>query len=114
MEKDKFRSVIMVGLLACSILLVPALFVGCPGPKSQPTWQSQLQAAQMRCPHPTKTAYYHHTYTIPPHHVGMATVTWCAPSTTTGTPSPQPCPTDTMMCACDSVKCAVCGAKLWP
>ena len=115
MEKDKLRSVITVGALACSVLILSALFIGCEKPG---TPQQLLGGAQLKCPHSTQAAYYHHTYTIPPHRTGYATVPWYVTpppmGDTTGLPAAQPCPVDTTMCRADSVKCTACGAKLYP
>jgi hypothetical protein len=113
MNKDKLRSVITVSMLACSVLILSALFIGCP----QPTWQVQLKAAQIRCPHTEKAAYYHHP-TTPPHDSTLAAFDWYKspppPCDPTGMPAPQPCPVDPALTNADSLKCTVCGAKLWP
>jgi hypothetical protein len=114
MDKDKLRSVVTVGMLAC-ILVFSALFMGCP----QPTWQQKVQVAQAACPHNVKAAYYHHDPNVPPHDSIVAKFDFCKPSPPlsiglNGTPSPQPCPVpDAAICEGDSVKCTACGAKLW-
>jgi hypothetical protein len=51
MEKDKYRSVVTVGMLACSMLLLSALFAGCSRPNVN---SSPLMAA-----HAETTACYH-------------------------------------------------------
>jgi hypothetical protein len=115
MEKDKFRSVVTISMLAC-ILIFSALFMGCPQPTS---WQQKVEIAQSACPHDVKAAYYHHDPAVPPHDSTVARFDFCKsppPSILPdGTPSPQPCPVpdDPAICACDSLKCTVCGAKLW-
>jgi len=94
MEKDKFRSAIAVGMLACSVLLISALFIGC-GPCAPPV-------EPPGCTHPSQAAFYHHQ------HPSGDTITWYV------TPRPAndtiPCPWDSAaLCTPDSVKCLDCG-----
>jgi hypothetical protein len=113
MEKDKFRSVITFGMLACSILILSALFIGCEAEQHH-TAQQLLSAAQLKCLHPLKAAYYTHP-TVLPHDTTVAVFIWCTPpSSTTGMPAAQPCPSDGAATNADSLKCTKCGAKLWP
>jgi hypothetical protein len=113
MEKDRFRSVITVGMLACSILILSALFIGCEKHRTQ---QKLLSAAQLGCPHLVKAAYYTHPIVLP-HDTTKAVFTWVVllpPSSTTSAPAAQKCPVDPAMTNADYVKCTVCGAQLWP
>jgi len=95
MEKDKYRSAITVGMLACSILFLSALFIGC-GP-CQPTPCTH--------PHGHQTAYYH--YWNPQ----RLLYKWSL------TPRPVddsiPCPWDTTQFVLpDTVKCNDCDSVL--
>ena len=111
MEKGKFRSAITVGTLACSILILSALFIGCETHKTQ---QQLLSAAQLRCPHSLLAAYYTHPMVLP-HDTSVAVFTWVEPvppSGVAGLPAAQPCPVDPASSSVDSVKCTICGKKL--
>jgi len=111
MEKDKSRSVITVGMLVCSILILSALFIGC---EKHNTQARLLSAAQLGCLHPFKYVYYTHDPTIPPHDSTVVRFDWCEPlppSSTTSSPVAQKCPEDPAMTSPDSVKCALCGKK---
>jgi hypothetical protein len=113
MEKDRFRSAIKVGMLACSILVLSALFIGCEVERHH-TAQQLLSAAQLKCPHPFRATYYTHIM-VSPHDTTDAMYVWSPPpSSTTGMPAAQPCPSDDVATSADSVKCTSCGAKLWP
>ncbi len=127
MEKDKFRSVITVGMLVCSVLVLSALIMSC-GPSQQASTASKVpgntalqesvkltRIGTTTCAHPVQAEYYHHTYTIPPHLENYATVTWFKsppPGDSTSHPAAQPCPVDGVICDRDSLKCTVCGARL--
>ena len=105
MEKDKFRSVITLGLLVCSVLTLSALIAGCVVVNPPCTT------------HPMKAAFYHHTDSIPPHQVGQATVTWVVTPPVylpSGLPAAQQCPADGVLRPCDYIKCMGCGTQLWP
>jgi len=106
MEKDKRRSAIVVGMLACSMLLMSALFIGC----GHCGWP-------VKCTHPQQAAFYHHTDSVPPHPPDYETFRWYIEppvyDTLLGKPLAMPCPIDGTLCECDSVKCTACGAKLW-
>jgi len=98
MEKDKSRSVVRVSMLACSVLLLSALFIGCGPCTPQPK----------PCLHPSRVAFYCHA--LP----GDSAHTWYATWTdTAGVPSPQPCPWDSASTACDSLKCETCKLLLY-
>ncbi len=121
MEKDKYRSAITVGMLACSMLLSFGLLIGCgPGnvsnpPKTETVATETVATPPVRpaCTHPTFWAWSHHTYP------NGTTQNYRSPSPLpgplAGTPIAQPCPVhpDTLEShthPVDSVRCTVCGA----
>ncbi|MBN2464533.1 hypothetical protein JXD38_02760 [candidate division WOR-3 bacterium] len=98
MEKDKHRSVITVGMLACSMLLLSALFTGC-GTCQQTTESSCAH------PHEHQTAYYH--YWSPQKQLYKWSLT-PRPSNDT-----MQCPWDTTVLVLpDTVKCNDCDSVL--
>jgi len=118
MEKDKFRSVVRVGVLACSMLMLSALFMGCPKvtkPTTAPTGPGDVRApadtVPVTCAHTNRVAFYHHQ-------LGEQTHEWTKDPAIVqpdGVPVPQPCPVDpAAICNADSLKCNDCGIKLWP
>ena len=95
MEKDKHRSVISVGMLACSMLLLSALFIGC-GPCQRPP-----------CAHPQndQAAFYHNQ------NPSGDTITWYVTPRIAG--DTAPCPWDsTALNTPDYVRCLECGVVL--
>ncbi len=135
MEKDKFRSVIAVGMLVCSVLALSALFMGCATKKTtspqtvvipQPAppelievtiwpavpesgWTS-VTCTNPNCADRTKTAAFSH------HQHGQETYQFArtpAYALPDGTPAPVKCPTDDIDCAADSGKCLTCSTKLF-
>ena len=109
MEKDKSRSVITVGMLACSVLMLSASFIGCgaePAKVRAPVPLVPIMCDSCHESIPNTEAFYHHG------HAGF-TVEWSITPglgpDPDGHPAPQPCPSDGTPCNPDSLKCNTCG-----
>ena len=101
MEKDKHRSAITVGMLACSMLLLSALFIDCGTCD-----RTQLPP----CPHPDslQTAYYHHF--LP----GGGLFKWSLTPPPANDSLIAPYPLDTTVSVMpDTVKCTDCDSVLY-